>query len=126
MKCHFSSQAYQGAQQISSNANNQFKSQILQNRRRSGNNIPTDANLQQILQLGGAPTGDTGFALNNDISNYNWNNYATPQRVQCAPSQAQNFYNSMNSFGDSPGPNTFNNVITAMQQWNAATPVNNG
>lgn len=125
-KALFSPQAQQAATGIAWESNNQFKPQVLNERRNSQNNRSTDAQLQQILQLGGALTSDTGAPLNNDFQNYDWNNYATAQRVQCAPSQAQNFHNALDAFKNSPGPNTFSNVITAMQDWNSAMPVKSG
>lgn len=85
-------------------------------RQASDNTNPSDTQLQQMLQLAGQPTSSTGSALNQNFQNYNWNNYATPSRVQAAPNQAQNFQSAL-------GTGNPSNVITSMQAWNTAAPI---
>lgn len=110
---NYSAQA--SAAGIANQANTQFAPQVLNQRAASANTNPSDAQMQQILQLAGQPTGSTGSALNENFQNYNWNNYATPPRVQAAPAQAQNFQNMLSTGNPA-------NVISTMQAWNSAAP----
>lgn len=103
---------------IANQANGQFKPQLINLRIASGNTNPTDAQLQQVLQLAGASTTTTGAALNTNVLAYNWANYVTASRVQAAPTQAQAFQDSLSTVA---GGN-LNTVISAMQNWNTAAP----
>src|SRR5262249_37913981 len=84
------SRAQAQADAIADQLNTKIKGKVLSLRQSNGNTNPSDFEVQQMLLLfGHGSTTATGNALNTELQNYDFANYATAARVQAAPAQAQ-------------------------------------